>query len=534
MADEFDYVIVGGGSAGCVLAHRLSADRGISVALLEAGPVDRSKLLHIPVGAVAYAPRRGRHNWGFETVPQPGLNGRRGYQPRGRVLGGSSSINAMIYIRGHRADYDGWAAMGNRGWSFDDVLPYFKRAENNERGADPHHGTGGPLNVADLRSPNPFGRLFLDGGREAGWPSNPDFNGAEQEGVGPYQVTQIGGERCSAARAYLTPIRDRENLRIITDAHAARVLLEGKRAVGVEYVQGGTPRSIRCAREVILSAGTCQSPQLLMLSGIGSSAALQRIGIKPVHDLPGVGRNLQDHIDYLSCFRADSTELFGISAGGARRLWQAWRRYRSERRDMLTSNFAEFGGFIKSQASEPIPDLQLHFVVAMVEDHARKFHLGHGFSCHVCLLRPHSRGSVSLASGDPMAAPLIDPKFLDDRLDMEVMVRGFKEIRRLLRQPAFAAYRDAELGAAEVETDRDIANIIRDRADTVYHPVGTCKMGVDADAVVDPELRVRGIERLRVVDCSIMPRIIGGNTNAPAVMIGEKAASMILEGKSRT
>ncbi|HET8744383.1 MAG TPA: GMC family oxidoreductase N-terminal domain-containing protein, partial [Ramlibacter sp.] len=362
-APAVDYVIVGGGSAGCVLAARLSEEAQAQVALLEAGPPDKSVLIHCPAGLAVLA-KNGQANWKFETVPQPGLGGRRGYVPRGKVLGGSSSINAMIYTRGHPADYDAWAAEGNPGWSFDEVLPYFKRAEHNERGPDAFHGTGGPLNVMDLRSPHRFGPIFVEAARQAGYPVNPDFNGATQEGVGLYQVTHKNGERFSAAKAYLAPNRQRANLQVITDAQATRVLLEGRRAVGVVYRQGGQEKVLRVRREVILSAGALQSPQLLMLSGIGPSEQLRRFGIEVVHDLPGVGRNLHDHLDATQIMDAPHlTDLLGLSLPGLANAVKGileWRRHRS---GLLTTNFAEAGGFIRSAPQEPLPDLQLHFVI---------------------------------------------------------------------------------------------------------------------------------------------------------------------------
>ena len=524
----FDYIIIGGGSAGCVLAARLSENPDINVALLEAGPVDRSVLIHCPAGLALLA-KTGQTNWQFDTEPQAGLNGRTGYQPRGKVLGGSSSINAMVYTRGHRADYDHWAAQGNPGWSYDEVLPYFKRAEHNERGADAFHGSGGPLNVMDLISPNPVAPLFVQAGLEAGFAHNPDFNGERQEGVGLYQVTHKNGERYSAAKAYLTPNLARPNLQVFTNAHTTRILLERKRAVGVEFHQGGQVKQLRAAREVLLCAGALQSPQILMLSGVGPHAHLLENGIATLHDLPGVGQNLHDHVDVVQVVHAPQAKaLFGLSLTGMARVVQGVFEWRRHRTGLLTSNFAEAGGFIKSQTSEPIPDLQLHFVVGKLVDHGRTTPLGHGYSCHVCLLRPRSRGSVQLASKDPLAPPLIDPNFLSDRDDMERLLRGFKLMRHILSQAALAPLHGKELVAsARARTDVEIEHYIRDHADTIYHPVGSCRMGNGPLDVVNAQLRVRGIDALRVVDASIMPRVVGGNTHAPVVMIAEKAADMI-------
>lgn len=531
MQAEFDFIVVGGGSGGSVVAGRLSEDSSASVCVLEAGGRGDSQLINIPVGAVAMMPTK-INNWGFETVPQKGLNGRLGYQPRGKALGGSSAINAMAYIRGHRSDYDQWAALGNTGWSYDDVLPYFKKAEHNEDINNQWHGQDGPLWVSNLRSDNPLQNVYLEAAREAGYPITPDFNGEQQEGIGLYQVTQKNGERWSASRAYLMPhLGTRANLHVETNVLVQRIVIEGGRAVGVEIKQGGQVRVIRARREVILAAGAFQSPQLLMLSGIGDAAELEKAGIPLQHHLPGVGKNLQDHPDFIFAYKSRSLDTFGVSLPGSLRMLKEILRYRKSRRGMITSNFAEGGGFLKTDPTLSAPDIQLHFVVAMVDNHARTFHTGHGFSCHVCLLRPKSVGHVALQSSRAEDAPLIDPNFLDHPDDVQGMVEGFKMTRKLMNTKALAGYINSDPFTANVHSDDEIREILRQRSDTVYHPVGTCKMGVDVQAVVDPNLRVHGVAGLRVVDASIMPTLIGGNTNAPTIMIAEKAADMIRSGQ---
>ena len=530
---QADYVIVGGGSAGATLASRLSEDPNTTVCLLEAGGRGDSILVRAPAAVVAMLPGRPKiNNWAYETVPQPGLNGRSGYQPRGKGLGGSSAINAMLYIRGHAGDYDEWASLGCEGWDWQSVLPYFRKAENNERGANDVHGASGPLQVSNQKSPRPITDAFVAAGQSLQIRQVDDFNSGDNEGIGLYQVTQFhdearNGERCSAAAAYLHPVMDRPNLTVLTGAHASRILFEGKRAVGVQYLQHQQSHEVKAAREVILCGGAFNSPQLLQLSGVGREEDIRPHGIEMRHHLPGVGQNLQDHLDFTLAYKSRDRDNFGISLPGSVSLLGHILNWRKTGTGMIATPFAEGAAFFKTDPAENRADVQLHFVISIVDDHARKLHLGHGFSCHVCVLRPKSRGSVTLESSDPMAAPRIDPGFLSDPEDLDVLMKGVRKTRQIMAAEPLAGYIHKELFIEGEPDDAALEQHIRNRADTIYHPVGTCKMGMDDMAVVDPQLRVHGLDGLRVVDASVMPRLVGGNTNAPTIMIAEKAADMI-------
>ena len=527
LATEFDYVIIGAGSAGCVLANRLSAQAATRVLLLEAGGRDSSPYIHMPAGIARLVGNR-QVDWNYYTEPEPELCDRRLYWPRGRVLGGSSSINAMCYTRGHRLDYDEWAQHGATGWDFASVLPYFLRSEDQSRGAGEYHGTGGPLSVEDLRYRNPLSTVFVDAGVECGLKHNRDFNAADQSGVGYYQVTQRAGRRCSAAVAYLRPAQRRENLRIQTNAPATRILFDRGRATGVEFRQRGQLHTVRAAREVLLAGGAVASPQLLLLSGIGNPVDLRAHGITVIAENPGVGENLQDHLDFCTLSQSTRPITYDFNA------WQevgVALRYLATHSGPGVSNVAEAGAFVRSDlAPDERADIQLHFVPALLDDHGRNRLAGHGFTIHACALRPRSRGKLSLRSNRPDDAPRIQPRYLSDPSDLEILLEGMRVSRQILSSHAFDPYRGAEIypGAHAVRRE-DLEEVLRRKAETIYHPVGSCRMGSDAGSVVDCGLRVRGVDGLRVADASIMPRLIGGNTNAPTIMIAERLADLLLQ-----
>jgi choline dehydrogenase-like flavoprotein len=524
--DEFDIIVIGGGSAGSAAAARLSESGKFSVCLIEAGGKNDNIWVKTPA-FLPFIPKRS--NYRYETVPQKGLNGRAGYQPRGRGLGGSSAINAMVYIRGNRFDYDQWAVLGCDGWGYEDVLPYFKKSEGNERGGDTYHGANGPLNVMDQHYPQSGSRAFVAAAAELQLPGNADFNGADQDGFGLYQVTQKAGERWSAARAYVEPAVAAGRLATITGALTEKIIVENGRATGVVIRQTwGRTRTIKARAAVILSAGAFGSPQILMLSGIGPAAHIRECGIDVVQDKAAVGADLQDHIDYVSNFETGSMDFLGDSMAGNMKMLKAFFEHRMKHTGTLTSCLAEGGGFWRSSPDLPAPDIQFHFIPAMLEDHGRTKVKGHGYSCHACVLRPHSRGTVRLASADAQQAPLIDPGFLTDDRDMETLKAGVRLMHRIFEAPALAAYAGKDRHATPLDDDAALEQLIRSRADTVYHPVGTCRMGPNADDVVDARLKYRGLEGLYIADASIMPRLVSGNTNAPSIMIGERVADFVL------
>lgn len=522
-AQEFDYIIIGAGSAGCVLAARLSEDPDTRVLLLEAGGEDSNFMIHMPAGVGSLISGEAE-NWAYYTEPQAHLDDRRLFWPRGKVLGGSSSINGMIYIRGHARDYDLWQQMGLPGWSFADVLPYFRRSEGHAARDDAFHGGDGPLGVTDAPDSNELFRAFIDAGRQAGHPVTDDFNGPQQEGVGPYQHTIKGGQRCSTATAFLKPALERPNLTVRTRALTSRIVVEDGRATGVDYVREGRRERAHASAEVLLSGGAVNSPQVLMLSGIGPGDELRAHGIDVTVDLPGVGQNLQDHLD-CTVLQECSQPITLHRMSNPLRMLLAGMQYTFFKSGVATSNGLEAGGFLKTRPELDLPDIQIHFLAALMRDHARVKSDRHGFTVHVCQLRPESRGHVGLRSADPADPARIQPNYLASEHDRQVMRDATRLAREIIAQEAMAPYRGPEFWpGADKQSDDQIDAWIRETAETIYHPVGTAKMGHDHLAVVDERCRVHGVAGLRVIDASVMPTLVGGNTNAPTIMIAEKIA----------
>lgn len=538
--DEFDFVIVGAGSSGCVMANRLTACGRFKVLLLEAGPTDqKNPLIKMPAGIAALVYSR-KYTWQYWSTPQTHLGNRQMFQPRGKTLGGSSSINACVNIRGNAADFNLWADLGCDGWSYDDVLPYFKKSESYAPLQQGHnselsrfHGDDGPLHISSSAHLNPVSAAFVQAGIQAGWPENQDFNGASQTGFGIYKSYHKEGQRFSNARAYLWPVMNRPNLTLITDIRVSRIVFEGKRATGVEYLSQGLTKLAKARREVVLSAGTFNTPQILMLSGVGSRTELDRHGIQVHHDLPGVGKNLQDHLDVFLVMKAKPGVTISLNPLALGRRFLELFKYIFFKKGEFSSHLAEAGGFVKSAESEPIEDLQFHVVPLPATRHGLNLWpmFGHySYSIMAYDLRPLSRGEVRLKSADPMQDPEIDPNYGAHQRDIDRLVKAIKILRNVVMQPALKAYSRSESAPGEgVQTDSQLERWVRQTAETAYHPVGTCKMGVDDMAVVDSRLRVRGLTGLRIVDCSIMPTLVGGNTNAAATMIAEKAADMVLQ-----
>ncbi|MGA2054489.1 MAG: choline dehydrogenase [Bradyrhizobium sp.] len=527
--EEFDYIIVGAGSAGCVLANRLTADGKYSVLLLEAGPRDTNPWIHIPLGYGRLFKEKAV-NWMYQTEPEPGLNGRNVFQPRGKTLGGSSSINGLLYVRGQHEDYDRWRQHGNLGWGFDDVLPYFKKAEDQTRGADDFHGTGGPLPVSNLGHPDPISAAFVEAAVEAGIPRNPDFNGATQEGAGFFQTTTKGGRRASTAVAYLRPAKTRSNLHVETSALGEKILFEGRRAVAVAYRCAGVPRTAWARKEILVAGGAFNSPQLLQLSGIGPADLLRQHGIEVVLDAPGVGHDLQDHMQVRVVMRCSQAITLNDIVNNPFHKVMTALRYAAFRTGPLTIAAGTSGAFFKTNPRLATPDIQIHFLPFSTDKMGEKLHPFSGFTASVCQLRPESRGSLRIRSADPAASPEIRINYLASEVDRTTNVEGLKILRKILHAPALSPYvvEEVEPGG-KVTSDEALLAYCRVRGSTIYHPTSTCRMGNDPLAVVDQRLRVRGIEGLRVVDASVMPDLVSGNTNAPVIMIAEKASDMILQ-----
>jgi choline dehydrogenase len=526
--DGFDFIVVGAGSAGCVLANRLTQSGRHGVLLIEAGPPDRDPWIHIPIG-YAKLFKKARINWLYETEPETELNNRRVFQPRGKTLGGTSSINGLVYMRGQREDYDHWRQLGNVGWGFEDVLPYFKKSEDQQHGASAYHGKGGPLKVSDPTYTHELCEAFIRAAGETGIPRNDDFNGAAQEGAGYFQTTSRGRRRWSAAVGYLRPAMKRGKLRVLTEALATRVLFEGKKAVGVEYRQGGQTHRVSARREVILSGGAFNSPQLLQLSGVGPAELLRRHGIAVVADMPGVGDDLQDHFQVRGLYRCTKPITVNDQYNSLAGKLGIGLRYILQGKGPMTLAAGYAGAFYKSDPRHATPDIQIHFILFSAERPGEGLHPWPGFTSSICQLRPESRGWVRIKSPDPAVAPAIQPNYLSTDFDRRCIVEGFKRMRAILRAPAMAPYvAEEKLPGPGAVSDDDVLKHARATGLTIFHPTSTCRMGGDARAVVDARLKVRGLEALRVVDGAIMPTVVSGNTNAPIIMIAEKAADMIL------
>ncbi len=529
MTASFDYIVIGAGSAGCVLADRLSESGRHSVLILEAGPPDRNPWIHVPIG-YAKTFRNPRVNWMYETEPEPELNGRKIFQPRGKVLGGTSSINGLIYIRGQREDYDHWRQLGNPGWSYEDVLPYFRKAENQERGADEFHGSGGPLSVSDQRDRNALAEAFIEAGVAIGIPRNEDFNGAGQEGMGYFQTTSRNGRRCSTAAGYLKRAKARRNLSVETDAPVRRILFRDKRAIGVEYERGGVRQTVEAAGEIILCGGAFNSPQLLELSGIGDGTHLSALGVPVVHHAPRVGENLQDHYQVRMVLEAAQPLTVNDKINNPLRRIGIGLDYLLRRRGPLTVGAGFAGAFFKTRPELATPDIQIHLILFSADTMGERLHPFSGFTASICQLRPESRGSVHITSPEPETAPAIRANYLSTEGDRRTFVDALRKTREILAADPIRPMLKREVAPGpDIVDDDAVLDYCRDAGTTIYHPTSTCAMGPDEDAVVTPTLKVRGVERLRVADGSVMPAVISGNTNAPIVMIGEKAADLVLK-----